>query len=225
MRPGDQHIIDALLAKEEALTYDFFYVWCRPLLYSLIRKTFPYPVDYDELVGELYLHLMENNGRRLRTFQGRSSIYQWMKCVAARFFLEKRDSRMRELLTLTAPDPPVLPMLAEAAADTRDNFCNIRCEQYVLQYFGVSVSEEELVAKSTSEEWLKEGGIPLFRMGSLCAAYGLSVSWRYDATSDDIREALRQGYQVIVAVDGGEIDGDEGAEAPGPVAVFRPVGR
>lgn len=92
MRLGDQHIIDALLAKEEALTYDFFYVWCRPLLYSLIRKTFPYPVDYDELVGELYLHLMENNGRRLRTFQGRSSIYQWMKCVAARFFLEKRDA-------------------------------------------------------------------------------------------------------------------------------------
>lgn len=92
MRPGDQHIIDALLAKEDTLTYDFFYVWCRPLLYSLIRKIFPYPVDYDELVGELYLHLMENNGRRLRTFQGRSSIYQWIKCVAARFFLEKRDA-------------------------------------------------------------------------------------------------------------------------------------
>ena len=125
----------------------------------------------------------------------------------------KRDSRMRELLSLTAPDPSVLPMLAEAAAGARDNFCNIRCEQYVLEYFGISVPEEELVAKSTSEEWLKEGGTPLFRMGSLCAAYGLSVSRKYDATPENIREALRQGYQVIVAVDGGEIDGDEGAEA------------
>lgn len=91
MHPNDQQIINALLARDEQMTFDFFFVWCRPLLYSLIRKIFDYPVDYDELVNELYLYLMENDGHRLKTFQGRSSIYQWLKCVATRFFLEKRD--------------------------------------------------------------------------------------------------------------------------------------
>ena len=91
MHPSDAQIIDALIAKDEKVTHDFFFVWCKPLLYSIIRKVFYYEVDYDELVNELYLHLMEDNARRLRTFQGRSSVYQWLKCVATRFFLEKRD--------------------------------------------------------------------------------------------------------------------------------------
>lgn len=92
MRLEDSQIIEALIAKDEKVTHDFFFVWCRPLLYSIIRKVFFFEVDYDELINELYIYLLENEGRRLRTFQGRSSIYLWLKCVAARFFLEKRDS-------------------------------------------------------------------------------------------------------------------------------------
>lgn len=91
MQPSDTQIIDALIAKDEKMTHDFFFVWCCPLLYSIIRKVFDYEVNYDELVNELYIYLLENDGRRLRTFQGRSSIYLWLKCVATRFFLEKRD--------------------------------------------------------------------------------------------------------------------------------------
>ncbi|MGN0202568.1 MAG: RNA polymerase sigma factor [Candidatus Cryptobacteroides sp.] len=83
--------MEALLAGDEKITHNFFYVWCRPLLCSLIHKIFNYDVDYDEIVSELYLYLMEKDGKRLRTFQGRSSIYQWLKCVATRFFLNKRD--------------------------------------------------------------------------------------------------------------------------------------
>lgn len=91
MHLNDRQIIEALIAKDPQVTHEFFFVWCRPLFYSLIRKVFNYEVDYDELVNELYIHLLEDEGRRLRTFQGRSSIYQWLKCVATRFFLEKRD--------------------------------------------------------------------------------------------------------------------------------------
>lgn len=91
MRLSDKEIIDALIRKDGTVTHEFFFVWCRPLLYSLIRKVFDYEVDYDELVNELYVHLMEDDARRLRSFGGRSSVYQWLKCVAIRFFIEKRD--------------------------------------------------------------------------------------------------------------------------------------
>ena len=106
MQDSDQHIVDGLLARDEKVTHEFFYVWCRPLLYSLIRKVFDYEVDYDELVNELYLYLMADDGRRLKTFQGRSSIYQWLKCVATRFFLEKRDGRV---LIEDASSEPLYP--------------------------------------------------------------------------------------------------------------------
>ena len=102
MRLTDDQIIEALIQKDEKVTHDFFFVWCRPLIYSLIRKVFSYEVDYDELVNELYLHIMEDDARRLRTFGGRSSVYQWLKCVAIRYFISKRD----EVIEDRASDPP-----------------------------------------------------------------------------------------------------------------------
>ena len=88
----DQQIIEALIARDEQVTQQFFFGDCRPLFLSIIRYVFSYQVDYDEFVNEFYLHLMENEAYRLRPFQGRSTIYQWMKVVAIRYFIAKRDS-------------------------------------------------------------------------------------------------------------------------------------
>ena len=87
----DQQIIEALIARDESVTKQFFYGNCRPLFRSIIRNVFSYEVDYDEFVNEFYLYLMENDSYRLRQFEGRSSIYQWLKVTAIRFFLEKRE--------------------------------------------------------------------------------------------------------------------------------------
>lgn len=59
---------------------------------SIINNVFSYEVDYDEFVNEFYIHLMENDAYRLRQFEGRSSIYQWMKVIAIRFFIAKRNN-------------------------------------------------------------------------------------------------------------------------------------
>lgn len=88
----DQQIIEALIARDERVTQQFFFGSCRPLFLSIIRYVFSYEVDYDEFVNEFYLHLMENDAYRLRQFQGRSTIYQWMKVIAIRYFITKRDS-------------------------------------------------------------------------------------------------------------------------------------
>lgn len=87
----DQQIIQALIARDEWVTQQFFFRDCRPLFASIIRHVFSYEVDYDEFVNEFYLYLMENDAYRLKQFQGRSTIYQWMKVVAIRYFIAKRD--------------------------------------------------------------------------------------------------------------------------------------
>lgn len=87
----EQQIIDGLIARDERVTEQFFFGYCRPLFRSIIRYVFSYEVDYDEFVNEFYLYLMENDAYRLRQFQGRSSIYQWLKVVAIRYFVSKRD--------------------------------------------------------------------------------------------------------------------------------------
>ncbi len=84
---ADSQIVDALLARDNSVTHQFLYVNCRPLFLSVVNKVFDHPVALEEFVAELYFYLMEDNGKRLRQFQGRSSLYQWMKVVALRFAL------------------------------------------------------------------------------------------------------------------------------------------
>lgn len=89
---SDQQIIQALIARDERVTQQFFFKSCRPLFKSIICYVFSYEVDYDEFVNEFYLYLMENDAYRLRQFQGRSTIYQWLKVTAIRYFISKRDN-------------------------------------------------------------------------------------------------------------------------------------
>lgn len=89
----DQEIIQGLIARDNRVTEEFFFVKCRPLFKSIIMKVFDYEVDYDEFVNELYLYLMEGDASKLKQFEYRCSLYMWLKVLAIRFFI-KRRSRM-----------------------------------------------------------------------------------------------------------------------------------
>ena len=56
----DKDIINGLIARDNHVTEEFFFVKCRPLFCSIIQKVFGYEVDYDECVNELYVYLMAN---------------------------------------------------------------------------------------------------------------------------------------------------------------------
>ena len=115
----DQEIIQGLIDRNERITQDFFFRRCQPLIFALISKFYPQGADYDELVNELYLHLMENEARRLRQWEGRSSIYQWLKMVARNFFLDKIN---RERVIETETDKRLLNKANDYA--TADNSAN-----------------------------------------------------------------------------------------------------
>ena len=87
----NKEILDDLLEGDKDVLRQFFFEKCRPLFTSIINRVFSYHVDYDEFVSELYLFLMENDAARLKQFEGRSSIYQWLKTVALRFAMKLRN--------------------------------------------------------------------------------------------------------------------------------------
>ncbi len=98
----DQEIIQGLIARDNRVTKEFFFEKCRPLFCSIMQKVFDYEVDYDEFVNELYIYLMENDAIKLRNFEYRSSVYQWLKILSIRFFINKRG-RMIEDVSQEAP--------------------------------------------------------------------------------------------------------------------------
>ena len=95
-RMTDKEIIEGLIARDEKVTREFFFTSCRPLFISIINSVFSYRVDYDEFVNELYLYLIRDDAARLRTFQGKSSLFQWVKVVAIRYFIAKRDNLIED---------------------------------------------------------------------------------------------------------------------------------
>jgi len=97
----DQEIIQALIARDNRVTQDYLFEQCIPLFMSIIRRVFDYEVDYDEFVNELYLYLMENDAARLKQFEGRSSLFLWLKTTATHFFVKKRN----QLIDDTSREP------------------------------------------------------------------------------------------------------------------------
>ena len=87
----DREIIQGLIDHDERMTQDFFFKKCRPLFTTIIQYVFDYEVEYDEFVNELYLYLMDNDAQKLRSFGFRSSVFQWLKTTAIRFFIKKRN--------------------------------------------------------------------------------------------------------------------------------------
>lgn len=85
----DQEIISSLIAHDPKVTAQFFFKDCRPLFISIIRRVFGNQiVDYDEIISELFVLLMENDARKLRTFKYESTLCQWLKTIAVRHCLE-----------------------------------------------------------------------------------------------------------------------------------------
>ena len=86
----DHEIIQGLIARDNRVTEEFFFDKCRPLFLNVMKLVFDYEVEYDEMVNELYVYLMEDDAIKLRNFKYRSSVYQWLKILAIRYFIKKR---------------------------------------------------------------------------------------------------------------------------------------
>ena len=114
----DQEIIQGLIARDDKITQYFFFNKCQPLLFSVIENIFDSKADYNELVNELYAHLMADDARRLRMYEGRSSIYQWLKMVARNYFLDKKN---RERVIENNSRDSLLSEVAEDIVDESDS--------------------------------------------------------------------------------------------------------
>lgn len=110
----DQEIIQGLIMRDNRVTQQFFFVKCRPLLTAVVRLVFDYPVDYDEMVNALYEYLMADECAKLRQFQYRSSLYQWLKVVAIRFYMHHR----REMIENESKEPPYYERGLEKSEDS-----------------------------------------------------------------------------------------------------------
>lgn len=98
----DQEIVEKLLARDPVVTEWFYFVKCRPLFLSLMKKLFDYSIEYKEFVNEVVLFLMENDEHRLRSFDFQSTITHWLRRCLVRHFI--RNGKV--MIDDTSKEPP-----------------------------------------------------------------------------------------------------------------------
>lgn len=145
---------------------------------------------------------------RAAFFDGNATVQETVAILSA----AQNDPAFREILVIAMDDftgpkgsRPAYAMVVKGATD---NLCAIRCEQYVLQKFGITRPVEQLTELAISLGILKEDGTPMDQLVFLCQHEGLKIERRKNAYMQDIKDAIASGAEVIVAIDGGELYGD-----------------
>lgn len=132
------------------------------------------------------------------------------------------DTELRELLHISQSVDAelglkpqmcgVIPMTAMAATCNEENYCCLECEKYILRKLNIEFDEKQLVQDAIQNGWLKEKGTALHNIGRHLESKGLVVTRQYNATINDIVNVLSNNESVIVAVDGGELQGNRAEE-------------
>lgn len=113
----------------------------------------------------------------------------------------KTDAELRETLSIALQlEDEEYPQLQMAAEGGR-NLCDVQCEAYVLKQRGIDGDVEELLEVAKDNHWIRSAGTPLFCIGNLLEHKGLKVTRKYNATTEEIKDILNKGGNIIVAVD------------------------
>lgn len=152
----DEEIVDALVRRDEEITHDVFYCKYRALFRRIIDKVFYHRVGYDECISELYLYLMEDDARRLRMFSFRCSLYNYIKIVAIRFFIKKRDSLIDFAEKESLDKVEGVRIVQDRAADNGDV---VRILKAMPNRRYAHVLEETIIHDKIPKELAKEMGV------------------------------------------------------------------
>lgn len=168
MTTEEKRIIDGLLARDEKITKEFFYKKCRPMFHGIIHEVFRDSKDYDDLINEFYVFLLEKDGRRLKTFgnsnrplqascDGAFALIGWIRTTARRYFihmfkLEQEELRRRELpidengeeKEVYHVDESVEDPWIKTDLDTLLSMTNPKDREILLKYFIQDMDAEEI---------------------------------------------------------------------------------
>lgn len=103
-KKSDEELVSSICSGDQLAIEELLVNRCGRAIEYLSGK-----FDYDELIVDLYIHLSEDNWRRLRTWRGKSSINSWIYQVAVRLCLRKAKEKH-----------PFVPLIDEIHANPND---------------------------------------------------------------------------------------------------------
>ncbi len=137
------------ICSDDDFAYYFFHEKCRPLFSKILWTIYGNTADYDELVNELYLKLKSPDSKGeiwpgLKTFDYRTSLFDWIKTVAIRHFYTPSNE------SFTIPSSVVESGLAEELFSElhRAVYRKYMCFKYIDNLDDDTISDKLQLGKS-----------------------------------------------------------------------------
>lgn len=114
----DRELVGLLLANDqEAVEYVFFHR-CNGMFAHIINSVFQSQGKKEELISEFYIYLSENDWKRLRQFEFKSSLNTWLTVIAVRFYRKKQAIQTKILVV----EPQLIVETQKNESDDYDVF-------------------------------------------------------------------------------------------------------
>ena len=120
----DKYIVDRLIANDVNAIEDFFFNRCRAMLTYIGQYFCQSKESAENLIGEFYEYLAENDWHKLRIFKYSCSLNTYVTVIATRYFQNKRDNRV----SYYGNEP--LPIV-ENSIEAQDSFTQKDVEQLI----------------------------------------------------------------------------------------------
>ena len=168
---SDTELVERVLANDEKAVIYLFYEKFYSIFEYHVYKIWPSEVSVQGLVHEFFLHLAENNWRRLRSFNPeKAQLNTWMSVVSFRFFLNYKKSKIDSngLVTICEQwDEKILKYKQEAQEQVR---------------MDVTKAIDEL-KNGTEREVARKLLLDGMELQEVAAQHGLSVDYAYTVKS------------------------------------------
>lgn len=90
----DKYVVERLIANDAEAIDEFFFIRCRGALTYIGQYFCQSKESAENLIGEFYEYLSDNNWHKLRIFKYSCSLNAYISVIATRYFQNKRDSRV-----------------------------------------------------------------------------------------------------------------------------------
>jgi DNA-directed RNA polymerase specialized sigma24 family protein len=168
---SDSELVARLLANDEKSVLYFFYEKFYSTFEYHVYRIFLYEVDTQELVHEFFLHLCENDWRRLRSYNpDKAQLNTWVSVVSFRFFLNYKKSKI---------DSNGLVTIYEQWDDKIMNYKQ-ECHSQVRMDVAKAI---ECLRSTTEQEVAKELLLDGADIKEVAASHKLSVDYAYTVKS------------------------------------------
>lgn len=125
--------------------------------------------------------------------------------------MEVTETTMPHKDPFTTPNPVIGTPLADThyfpGAQSYDDTCAIRCQEFILRQFtGVDVPEKLLIDEARAHGWYADGqGTLPGDVGNLLELHGIPVNRYMHGNMYNLTAELAQGHKVIISVDSHEL--------------------